>query len=181
MPHSNIIAGNSEEEVWKVIADQLSKIEQVNYSAQFSTQKHVVTLDIDIHPEGGDENGNPITSFSAQLHHETSFSFSIEKQGLKHRIGKLFGMQDVIIGHQEFDNKFLIQSNDEAKVKEVLSNVGVSNSLLNEPVLDFEIREYKIGGSKEIVLALELDGAIKEPDKLKSIFQPFKIVLDYLD
>ncbi|MCW3111204.1 MAG: hypothetical protein JWQ09_5710 [Segetibacter sp.] len=182
MPHRNIITGKSEDEVWKIIADQLnSKEDNRDYTAQFSTQSYCVTLDIDINPDRDDEDGKPVTSFSAQLHDQTSFRFKIAKQGLKQEIGKLFGMQDVIIGHPEFDKKFLIQANDVSKVKEILSDAEVSAELLKHPVVDFKIRERKIGANREIVLGLYLEGGITEPDKLKNIFQPFKIVLNYFD
>ena len=182
MPHSNIIAGKSEDEVWETIAEQLNRKEDnLDYTAQFSTEKHCIILDIDIHPDLGEEGEKPITSFSAQLPDETTFRFNIEKQGLKHQIGKLFGMQDVIIGQTEFDKKFLIQSNDEAKVKEVFSAAEISDELLKNPVIGFKIRERKIGTTKEIVLSLDIEGGITEPDKLKEIFRPFRIVLNSLD
>jgi hypothetical protein len=182
MPHSNIINAQSEDEIWKIIADQLTnKKDDLDYTAQFSTDAHCVTLDIDIHPDRGEDNDKPLTSFSAELPNETSFRFNIEKQGLKHEIGKLFGMQDVIVGYPEFDKKFLIQTNDVDKVKKVLSNAEVSNELLKHPIVDFKIRERKIGMTKEIVLDLSLEGGITEPDTLKSAFQPFKIVLNSLD
>jgi hypothetical protein len=182
MPDSNVIAAKSDDEIWKIIAEQLnSKEDNLNYAAQFSIKNHYVTLDIDIHPDSGDENGKPFSSFSAKLPDTTGFRFNIEKQGLKHRIGKLFGMQDVIIGNADFDKKFLIQTNDVAKVKELLSNAEVSAALLKEPVVDFAIREHKIGANREIVLHLDIEGGITEPARLKDIFVPFKIVLDYLD
>jgi len=181
MPHSNIIAAKSEDEVWKIIAEQLnSKENNQDYTAQFSTQYHSVDLDIDIHPEGGDENGKQMTSFSAPLSDKTSFRFRIANQGLKHTIGKLFGMQDVIIGHPEFDKKFLIQTNDAAKVKKAFSDEQVTAALLEQPIVVFEIREHRIGANKQILLGLDLEGGITEPDKLKNIFQPFKIVLNQL-
>lgn len=181
MPHQNIITGNSEDEVWKIIAEQLNdKKDDLDYTAQFNTTSHCVTLDIDIHPDRGEEDEKPLTSFSVQLPDETSFRFKIQKQGLKHEIGKLFGMQDVIIGNREFDKKFLIQSNDVEKVKEVLSDDRVYSELLKHPVVDFKIRERKIGANKEIVLGLDLEGGITEPDKLKKAFQPFKAVLSHL-
>ncbi len=183
MPHRNIITENSEEEVWKAIAGQLnSKEDNLDYTAQFTTQNHCVTLDIDIHPDRvyDDEDVKPLTSFSTPLPDETSFRFRIEKQSLKHEIGKLFGMQDVIIGHPAFDKRFLIQSNDEAKVKDIFSNAEVSATLLQHPVDDFEIREHKIGANKEIVFRLNLEGGITEPAALKDIFQSFKTVLNTL-
>ncbi|MCW3114498.1 MAG: hypothetical protein JWR18_2894 [Segetibacter sp.] len=182
MPHSNLIAGNSEDDIWQSIADQLKeKDDDLDYSAQFETINHCVTLDIDIHPDRGEDNDKPVTSFSAELPDETDFRFKIERQGLKQQIGKIFGMQDVIIGQPEFDKKFLIQSNDEAKVKEILSGDDVSSELLKHPVVDFKIRERKIGTTKEIVLSLELEGGIEEPQTLKQVFQAFKTVLNSLD
>jgi len=182
MPHRNIITGKSEDEIWEIIADQLNnKKDDLDYTAQFSTEKHCVTLDIDIHPDRGEENEKPITSFSALLPDETSFRFKIEKQGLKHEIGKLFGMQDVIIGHPEFDKAFLIQTNDVVKVKEVLSHAEVSAELIKHPIVDFKIRERKIGANKEILLSLDLEGGITEPNTLKEAFIPFKVVLDFMD
>jgi hypothetical protein len=181
MPHQNIITGNSEDEVWKIIADQLNeKKDNLDYTAQFNTATHCVTLDIDIHPDRGEEDEKPLTSFSVQLPDETSFRFKIQKQGLKHEIAKLFGMQDVVIGDREFDKKFLIQTNDVDKVKEVLSDDRVHSELLKHPVVDFKIRERKIGANKEIVLGLDLEGGITEPERLQSAFQPFKAVLGYL-
>ena len=181
MPYRNTISGNSEDEIWQIIAEQLNtKEDDLDFTAQFTTTAHSVTLDIDIHPDRGEENEKPVTSFSAQLHDETVFRFHIEKQGLKQEIGKLFGVQDVIIGHPEFDKKFLIRTNDESKVKEVLSHAEVSSTLLNHPIVEFKIRERRIGMNKEIVLTLELEGGITEPEKLRNIFQPFKIVLGYL-
>src|SRR4051812_36907298 len=111
MPHRNNINEKTEENIWKVIADQLTnKSDEVYYTAQFFANDFCVTLDIDINPESDEEDVRPCTSFSALLPNETSFRFKIEKQGLKQEIRKLFGRQDVVVGHPEFDKKFLIQS-----------------------------------------------------------------------
>jgi hypothetical protein len=179
MPHANIIIETSEDEIWNVITNQLTtKGDSVDYSAQFATGSYCVTLDIDINPKGDEDDEGPTTSFSAPLPTETDFRFKIEKQRLKHEIGKLFGMQDVVIGHPEFDKKFLIQSNDVAKVKQVLLDDEISSVLLQHPVDTFETRERKIGVTKEIILRLNLEGGIVESVALKNIFQPFKIVLN---
>lgn len=181
MSHKNIIAGESENEVWEIIAQQLSnKKDNLDYTAQIDTEKRCVTLDIDINPDRGEENEKPITAFSAPLPDETSFRFNIKKQNLKHEIGKLFGMQDIVIGDAEFDKAFLIQTNEETKVKELLSDAEVCAELLKHPVLEFKIRERKIGVNIELVLRLELEGGITEPDQLMGAFQPFKRVLNQI-
>src|SRR4051812_8835685 len=100
MPHQNIINKETEDDIWKEIADQLdSKNDDFDYTAQFSTNNYCVTLDIDINPESDEEDVQPCTAFSALLPDETTFRFKLEKQGLRQEIRKLFGMQDVIIGH----------------------------------------------------------------------------------
>jgi hypothetical protein len=181
MPHSNIIDGQSDDEVWKIIGDQLSsKDDNLDYTAEFTIHNRCINLDIDIHPDRGDENEKPVTSFCTPLPDQISFRFTVEKQGFKHHIGKLFGTQDVIIGHPEFDNRYLIQSNDPAKVKEVLSDVEINSELIKHPIVNFEIRERKIAMNTELVLLLDLEGALIEIDKLKSIFESFNRVLNYL-
>lgn len=182
MPHRNTIEGKSEDEIWQVITDQLTaKEDDRDYTAQFLNDKYCVILDIDIHPDRGEENEKPVTSFSAQLPDQTNFRFKIAKQKLKQEIGKLFGMQDVIIGQPLFDKRFLIQSNDEEKVKKLFSTPEMTDILLKYPVIDFKIRERKIGANQEIVLGLYLEGGITEPEKLKDLYQPFKTVLEQLD
>jgi len=183
MPHSNIITGESENEIWKTIAEQLNTTEgkKKYYTAQFPTEKHSVTIHVDVDHDSSEDEEGPITSFTARLSDQTSFRFRVEKQNLKHSIGKLFGMQDVIVGHPEFDKKFLIQSNDETKVKELFSNAEVSAALLKQPVTHCEIRENRIGANRETVLDLEIEGGLTDPDELENIYQPFKTILTYLD
>ena len=181
MPHSNIIDAQSEDEIWKKIAEQLeTKDNTLDYTAQFMTGDKSVTLDIDIDPNRSADSDKPVTTFTTPLTDEVGFRFRIEKQGLKHTIGKLFGMQDVIVGQPEFDKKFLIRSNDVEKVKQLFSDPAISATLLDEPVADFEIREHRIGANREIILGLDLDGVITDPQKLQQLFQPFKMVLSQL-
>lgn len=182
MPHKNIINAPSEDEVWKIIREQLeSKNDSFDYTAQFATDKSCITLDIDLNPDRDDEEDDPLTSFTADLPEDISFRFNVKKQGFKHQIGKLFGMQDVIIGHDVFDRKFIIQSNDETKVKEILSHADISHVLLDHPVVEFKIRERRIGTNIEIVLTLDLEGQITDAGQLRNIYQPFKLVLNKLD
>ena len=170
MPHRNTINETTDEKVWEILAEQLNnKKDNKDYTARICTNNCDVTLDIDIHPDRGDEDVKPVTCFTSLLPDETGFRFNIKRQGIRQEIAKLFGMQDVIIGHEEFDKTFLIQSNDEARVKAVLSQDIVTSVFLNHPVNEFKIRERKIGTNIEIVLTLELEGGITDSKILKII------------
>ena len=182
MPHSNIITANSEQEIWNRIAEQIQgKKDNKDYTAQTTIEDVTINVDIDFHPESAEEgNANGTTSFSAPLPDVKDFRFRLFKQNFKHNIRKLFGMQDVVVGNDELDQKFIIQSNDEQKVKTILANEQVSSWLLQLPVYVFEIRDLKIGANREVELTLEIEGRIKEPETLKNIFQPFKAALPFL-
>jgi hypothetical protein len=181
MPHRNIIAEESEEAIWKVITDQLnSRKDEQDYSVQFSFGNYRVTLDIDILPDHGEDGEKPYTSFTTPVSNDNNFRFKIEQQGLKHQIGKLFGTQDIVVGQPDVDKKYLIQSNNEEKVKEMLKQSELSTALLRHPVANFEIKENKIGVTRETVLRLDVEGAITEPSILQSLFQTFKTALSKL-
>jgi hypothetical protein len=181
MPHSNIITGNSDDEIWEQISSQINEKEEINdYSVQFESGKDCITIHIDFHPDGRENNLQPTTSFISHLPAETNFRFRIQKQNLKHEIGKLFGMQDVIIGDPEFDKKFLIESNDVDKVKEVLSQPEIKSELLKQPIINLEIADRKFGAHREIVLTLDIKGGMRDPAELKSIYRPFKQILNFL-
>jgi hypothetical protein len=178
MPHSNIVEGKSEREIWTAITDQLRlKDDDLDYSAQFTLHDCCITIDIDFHPESGNEQGNHTTSITAQLPEQVSFRFRVEKQDFKHEIQKLFGMQHVVVGNQEFDKQYLVQSNDEEKVRELLSDDEVCDILLQQPVTVFEIRERKVGAVRDQILDLDIEDRISEPEKLKELFRAFNSVL----
>jgi hypothetical protein len=181
MPHSNIIPANTEEETWQIIADQLqTKKDNRDYTAQANFEDHCITIDIDFHPDSAHETEHGTTLFTAPLPEEVNFRFCLTRQDFKSGIKKLFGMQDVVVGNEELDKKFIIQTNKEDKIKEILSRKEVAGKLLELPVLNFELRELKLGANKEVVLSLDIEGRVKEAQALKEIFIPFKAVMDYL-
>lgn len=58
--------------------------------------------------------------------------FRLTKQGLGSNIKKLFGFQDIEIGHNEFDKKFLIQGTDDYKIQTLFSNPNIQFLLLSQ-------------------------------------------------
>ena len=52
---------------------------------------------------------------------------------------------------------------------------------MKQPIIDFELRERKIGAHKDIVLSIDIEGGITDPTELKEVYQCFKTTLGYLD
>ncbi len=180
MPHSNIIKAKSEDEIWKKISDQLKNdLGKKDYSALIEDEQYSILLDIDIDPEGGSDDGELLTSLTAKLSDEQHVRFSITHQGFKSEVKKIFGMQDIEIGFQEFDNKFIIKGNETEKVKEIFSNEELRFALLKFDNIIFEIRDHKIGAHKEVVLALDISEVVNDPLQLRSLYKSFKLVLSH--
>lgn len=71
-----------------------------------------------------------------------AFFLRIAPEGTVHRIGKLFGMQDIITGSLPFDAAYLIQGNDEAFVREFLDG----------PAMDAIARLRRLGDAHEVAV-----------------------------
>lgn len=61
------------------------------------------------------------TAFEIDVNNPDGFEFNIFEQGFFTSIAVKFGMQDIQIGDDEFDKEYIIKSNNEAKVMELLT------------------------------------------------------------
>jgi hypothetical protein len=109
---------------------------------------------------------------------KNGFRFAISRKNMFSEIGKLFGMQDVNIGHAVFDDEFIIKSNDEEKVRAFFDNPRLRQLVVQaQPYVSFEIREGErpgietlFGGSNVELYTVPNDKDIAE---LKSTFEMF--------
>ncbi|MUV04012.1 hypothetical protein GN157_09855 [Flavobacterium rakeshii] len=69
------------------------------------------------------------TRLTIPLNINYEFSFEIYRKNLITSIGKLFGMQDIEVGHTKFDRDFIIKSNNGFKIKQILNNKEVRESI----------------------------------------------------
>src|SRR4051794_30960510 len=109
MQEEKLIAGKTEEEVWQQLQADLERDpELLNYRTLIEQAGHRILLDIDIDLGGGFEGGYATTTLMASLQTSTPFKFSIHKEGVLDEAGKLFGMQDVVLGDPVLDDKLII-------------------------------------------------------------------------
>ena len=60
-------------------------------------------------------------TFTMILERTNDKTFRLYKEGFFSKVGKAFGGQDVQVGHDDFDNAYLIKSNDEIFIKRLLN------------------------------------------------------------
>ena len=110
---------------------------------------------------------------------------SIYKEGFFSSIGKLFNMQDIQINDHNFDHSFIIKGNDEAKIKQLLSNLSLKRAFLALEGANIRIDNgrgfFKDRYPEDVnALVFECNGIIKKLDKLHALFNLFQEVLDSL-
>lgn len=185
MEAERIIYGTNEEEIWKQIDKEFAEHPNLlQYQVIINERGRQINLNIDIDLGGGFESGYETTTFSTKLSCGDDFRFGIYQQGFLDAAGKFFGMQDVVIGYPEFDRHAIVQSNDENKIKALLSNDVIRGMILSfETDFSLAIRQHHIehGEEKACFLELIIEQGITNTAKLRKIYNAFILVLDFIE
>jgi hypothetical protein len=113
------------------------------------------------------------------------FRFEVYRKGVFSDLGKLFGMQDVEVGHPEFDRDFIIKGTDEAKLRQLFANAKIRELIAGQKDINFSVKDDEgwFGatfpeGVDELVFLVV--GLIKDVDRLKHLYELFAATLDEL-
>jgi hypothetical protein len=94
-------------------------------------------------------------------------------------------MQDVEIGHPEFDRDFIIKGTDEGKLRQLFANPKIRALIEGQKDIDFSVKDDEgwfgttfPDGVDE--LAFLVVGIIKDVDRLKHLYELFAETLDEL-
>ncbi len=114
-----------------------------------------------------------------------SFRFRINRAGILSGLGKKLGMQDVVVGHPPFDKDFIIQGNDELKLKMFFEHDRIRELLHGLPPFILEIKpdenwaihDFREGKSE---LYFEATGIHYKDGIMFRLYDLFAEVLDQL-
>jgi len=180
MDEEKIISAPTEEQLWQqVIADFKEDPDPLEYNTVLEQQGRRVILDIYNNHAVGFEAA-AFTCFNTFLHNKNNFRFGIHTQSFTDEVGKFFGMDDLILGFKDFDEKFIIKSNDEHKTLSLFADAHVRDTLLSLSDISFGIVEYTMEDTdgKAAFLELKTENAITDPLQLREIYNAFfKILL----
>lgn len=184
MKNENFIKGNNEDEVWQQINEQFAQNpDPLEYTAVIEQAGRKVLLDIDIDLGGGFESGYETTSLTAPLHALTDFRFAIHEEHFTDEIGKFFGMQDVVLGYEEFDKKLIVKTNDERKAREIFADASIRAVFQSLENFTFGITTHhsKDSTAKDPFLELVIETGITDPNQLRAIYRAYYSVLEAVD
>ncbi|MBX9696026.1 MAG: hypothetical protein K2Z81_26805, partial [Cyanobacteria bacterium] len=116
------------------------------------------------------------------------FQFAIHPQKWLDGFKKLAGMQDIIVGHEDFDKLFIIKGNDERLVKTLFEDPALVALLLDEPTIQLWAHCENTDSAPssrtlykdQNALSLRVQGAVDDFERMKAIYKLKHKVLDRL-
>ena len=90
------------------------------------------------------------TRMRAPYVNRDDFKFKIVRQHAGHKIGKLFGMKDIVVGHPEFDRDFIIKGSDQRKLEMMFANPDIRALINWQPKIQLELTARSTHFSQKI-------------------------------
>lgn len=133
-------------------------------------------------------NGKTVIHFTrlrAPYVNPDRFRFTIYRRGLFSDIAKWFGMQDIVVGHEDFDRDFIIKGTDETKLRALFDNPMLRELIAAQPKIHLTVKDNEgFWGanfpSDTDELHFHAGGVIKDVERLKLLFELFAETLDQL-
>ena len=182
MPEARSRFGMVKDAVWgrleKGLADKLSDPNLLKESRiELNINDWTITLDAYTF------NGKESSRIRAPFVNNDGFKFKIFRKGFFTSLMKIIGMQDIEVGHPEFDSEFIIQGNNPDKVIQLFSSDKLRQFLLKQPSIFIQIKEDEGWFSEKFPkgideLYLEIKGNITNIEQLQALFAIFANTLD---
>lgn len=125
-----------------------------------------------------ESNTHPL-KISCKLGASRKFEFSISYEDTVEKLLKLFGQQDIQIGDEVFDKKYLIQGKDAGLVTDLLANGKIKAILLSNNVFSYSCSYNE--REKTILLSSLVSRTINSKSELAELFKLFCLTIDKLE
>jgi hypothetical protein len=180
--------GPSKAEIWKQLAADLGG--RFVDGGVFKPDKVVAThgewvVTLDTYAVSTGKTVIIFTRMRAPYVNPDGFTFTIYRKGIFTEVGKWLGMQDVSIGHEAFDEAFVIKGNDESRLRDLFSSERLRDLVARQPNVKFSVRDdegwfgpHFPEGVDE--LHFVVGGVSKDLDRLKGLYELFAETLDQL-
>jgi hypothetical protein len=116
--------------------------------------------------------------FEAELKLNLNVEFKISWEDSMERILKLFGKQDIKIGDNKFDRKYLIQSNNPDFVSRLLNTGQIKQTMLKHNIYLLNL-EYSQKNKTHKLLTVK-DRNTNDPEVLKELIEFEFTIIDFL-
>jgi hypothetical protein len=125
------------------------------------------------------------TRMRAPFPNPSGFRFSIYRASVFSALGSLLGMQDIQVGHREFDEKFVIKGNNESEVKTLCNSERLRALVTAQPAFRLTIHDddgwFGEKYPPEVdVLTFDVAEQIRDVGRLRGLYDVFAETLNLL-
>jgi hypothetical protein len=180
--------GPSREEIWRQLcAETGAEYVEGNFwngaKIQAAHDEWIITLDTYAVSTGNTRM--LFTRLRAPYVNPGHFQFTIYRRGLFSDLGKRLGMQDIEVGHADFDRDFVIKGTDVDKLRALFDNAKLRELIAAQPQIHFTVKDDEGGWGAGFPpdtdeLCFHVRGVIKDVARLKLLFELFAETLDQL-
>ena len=191
--------GPSREEIWRQLSEEIrGRYVKGDFwkgdKVQATHGAWTVTLDQQVVSTG------QVTVVYARMRapyvNPSGFRFRIYRRGSLSNLGKLLGMQDIEVGDPVFDDAFIIQGNDEPKVRLLFGQARIRELIALQPQIEFvvkgdegwfgptfpegvdELHFMAVGPSKDLD---QLKSVIRSLSRIKGVFSVDRVAAEAHD
>ena len=131
------------------------------------------------------EKHGDVTRIRVPFKSADGLRFGIYREGPFGTLGKMLGMQDIVVGSRDLDKEFIIQANKESKIKQFFQSEQLVSKIMQQRFFELYIRNNAgFTGpkfpEKTDMLIFEVAVDIRSVKTLKEIFELMTMVLDRL-
>lgn len=143
------------------------------------------TITLDTYTVSNGKTSTTYTRMRAPFVDPEGFRFVVYRRGIFSDIGKWLGMQDIEIGEEDFDRDFILKSDEETKLRELLGSSKIRELISQQPDIYFSVKDdegFFVSKFPEGVdeLYFQVVGVIKDVERLKLLYALFAETLDQL-
>lgn len=180
--------GPSKAEVWRQVSEQVGGTYDEGALFRSDTVRATDgewTITLDIYVVSTGTSVIPYTRLRAPYVNPDDFRFNVYRKSIFTPLGKLMGMQDVEVAQPAFDEAFVIQGTDEQKLRALFANATIRSLIEAQPSINFSVKDsegcFRAKFPENVdELHFVTTGVIKDPDRLKLLFDLFSETLDEL-
>jgi len=182
------LLGPSKEEIWRQLCGKIDGryIEGGFWKGDKVEATHGEwTITLDTYTVSNGKSSVTYTRMRAPYVNPDGFHFTIYRKGIFSDIAKWFGMQDVAVGYEPFDQDFIIKGNSEMKLRHLFADARIRELIAAQPAIRFTVKDDEGWFGARLPegvdeLYFEVVGVIKDVEQLKILYELFAETLDQL-
>ena len=180
--------GPSTQEIWRQLCGEIGAqyIEGSFWKgAKVQATHGPWTITLDTYTVSDGETSTAYTRMRAPFVNPADFRFVVYRKGIFSGIGKWLGMQNIEIGDEVFDRDFILKSNQETKLRQLLGSTKIRELIRRQPQIYFAVKDDEGFFSSRFPagvdeLYFQVVGVIKDIERLKLLYALFSETLDGL-